>query len=219
MNKYYVYAHYKADCSNSIPFYIGKGSGNRCFSKRRSKYWLDVVSKHGLVVEILKDCMKESDAFLYEIEMIARYKRDGGCQCNFTLGGDGVVVVNRWWNKKISQSLTGMKRPTGNGSHSYKDVITPEELRYLYIENKMSSIDIANLKNVSYTTICSRLKSFGITARKPSRKNLSIYCVENDTVYQSVSDAARHLKLHRENISKVIKGIYKKTGGYSFKQI
>lgn len=202
-----------------IPFYIGKGSDNRCFSKKRSKYWIDIVNKHGLVVEILKDCMIESDAFLYEIEMIAKYKRCGGCQCNFTLGGDGVVVVKRWWNKKISQALTGIKRKSGDKSPVYKDIISQEELRYLYLEKGMSSIDIAKLKNVSYTTICSRLKFFKITARNPSRKNISVYCIENDTVYKSFSDAAKHLNIYRENISKVIKGIYKQTGGYTFKQI
>jgi len=150
MNKYYVYAHYRISGKKNIPFYIGKGTGNRHISKRRNKYWKNVVEKNGFRVEILMDNMDEKSAYLYEIEMIFKYKKLGGCECNFTLGGDGVRVENRWWNKKISDSLTGKKRPSGKNSKSYKNVITKEELYHLYIEKKMSSISISKLKNIPF---------------------------------------------------------------------
>jgi len=219
MNRYYVYAHYKLDGDGTIPFYIGKGSRKRCKSKCRSKYWTDIVSKHGLSVEILKDGMSEEDAFIYEIQMISYYKSLGGCECNFTIGGDGVRVDRRWWNDKISQSLQNIFRPSGPDSKSYKNVLTKEELTHLYVEKGLSSVEIAELKDLSPPTVCARLVDFGIQTRKPSRKPIPVYCINNNKKYDSLMDAAKDLGVHRENIKKVLQGKYSQTGGYKFKSI
>jgi hypothetical protein len=219
MNRYYVYAHYRLDGDGTIPFYVGKGSNKRCKSNYRSRYWRDIVNKHGFFVEILIDCMSEEGAFVYEMEAIAKYKALGGCECNFTMGGDGVRVQKRWWNDKISDALKNISRPSGISNKNYRDVITKEELVDLYVNKGMSSIDIAKVKGISYATICSRLRQFGIKTRKPSRQPIRVYCINNNTVYDSLSHAAKDLGLFRENIKKVLEGKYSQTGGYSFKKI
>lgn len=51
----------------------------------------------------------------------------------------------------------------------------------------------------------------GQTCKKP------IFCVENDTIYASVYDAAKELNLQFGNIWSVCNGRRKTTGGYHFK--
>ena len=55
MNKFYVYEHWRPDIN--MPFYVGKGSGNRAFrlKKNRNRHFRNIVSKlekQGLCVEI-----------------------------------------------------------------------------------------------------------------------------------------------------------------------
>ena len=49
------------------------------------------------------------------------------------------------------------------------------------------------------------------------RPSQSIYCIENDTIYNSLSDAAQDLKLNIGNIHKVLKKEIYQTGGYTFR--
>jgi hypothetical protein len=86
MNHFYVYAHARA--SDGKVFYIGKGRGNRAFSKDgRNKYWARVVDKHGLNVRLIKSDMSEPCAFSLERAMIAALGRKN--LCNLTDGGEG----------------------------------------------------------------------------------------------------------------------------------
>jgi hypothetical protein len=86
---FYTYAHYRADSATAMPFYIGKGSGKRAFVKRRSAYWKNVASKHGVRVELLSEWGTEQDAFEHEKLLISIFKDMGGCECNLTAGGEG----------------------------------------------------------------------------------------------------------------------------------
>jgi hypothetical protein len=52
-------------------------------------------------------------------------------------------------------------------------------------------------------------------ARKATRK--SIYCVELNRVFDSITTAATELHLSAGNISSCLKGRYKQTGGYHFR--
>lgn len=98
----YVYAHKKAD--DGEVFYVGKGSHRirdagvkkyeRAFLKyNRTKFWKNVVQKHGYVVEILHDDITEEEAFNLEIEYIGKYgcRLQGGLLVNLTEGGEGPV--------------------------------------------------------------------------------------------------------------------------------
>lgn len=85
ITKFYCYAHRTAD-TNHV-FYIGKGHGNRAYSKQRSKYWHNKANKHGHIVEIISSNLSESQSFDMEREFISFYGRDR--LVNLTDGGEG----------------------------------------------------------------------------------------------------------------------------------
>lgn len=51
-------------------------------------------------------------------------------------------------------------------------------------------------------------------SKNPKKKK--IRCLETGNLYISIGDASRELNLLRQSISKVLRGIIKTTGGYSF---
>ena len=95
MPEFYVYVHRRAD--TGVPFYVGKGKGDRCTrATSRNRHWHNVVAKAGAFeVEVVVDRLDEELAFLAEIELI-----DKLCQCgvklvNATSGGEGVCGFTR----------------------------------------------------------------------------------------------------------------------------
>lgn len=217
MNKFYVYAHAKPD---GEVFYVGKGSGKRLFTTgNRSSLWKRIVSKYGYTAIILEECLTEQDSYEREVYFISYYKSIGQCVANFTLGGDGVNVENRWWGNKISASLKGKKCASGIDSKSYKDFMPESTLRKLYLDDGLSTTKISHLCGVSYGTVWSRLKSLGIATRPKGRAKRKVFCVTDNLEFNSITDAARHYCLFRENIGKVLAGKYKHTGNKVFSYI
>lgn len=213
--KYYIYAHIRKD-TNTI-FYIGKGCSNRAYFKsNRSLFWKRIVEKHGYEVIFLLENLTEEEAYKAEVTFIMAEKLKGNCEANFTNGGDGVRVAKRWWNDAISKSLKGMKRAKGVNSKSYKDFADKETLYDLYVVQQKTSKEIELLYNVSYATVCSRLNQFNIPIRNAGKKTVKIKCLNDGLVFNSINDAARYYDVYRENINKVLKGIYKHTNNLKF---
>jgi len=217
-NKYYIYAHIRND--NNTIFYIGKGSDKRAYFKaNRSKFWKRIVEKHGYTVIILHENLTEEEAYNLESKLILEQKSSGNCEANFTNGGDGVRVDKRWWNKKISDALRGKICPVGIDNKSYIDFATKEELYKLYILQSKGITEIGKLYNVSYTTVSFRLKQYNIPLRNSGRKMVKIKCLNDGLEYNSINDAAKYYNIYRENIRKVLRGIYKHTDNKIFKTI
>lgn len=95
MWRYYVYQHRRADTGEV--FYVGKGSHRKTgkiatysrayVSAKRNPKWLRVVSKHGIVVEIVASFQDDHDSQEFEKFLIAQYGRKA--LVNMTDGGDG----------------------------------------------------------------------------------------------------------------------------------
>ena len=116
MGKHYVYGHFKP--SETIPFYIGKGVGNRAHSpKSRSIQWKNITNKYGLEVKILYDGLTNEQAIEYERRLIKEYGRldlGTGNLINHTDGGEGGSfgrIFTEQTRRKISASKKGVKRP------------------------------------------------------------------------------------------------------------
>jgi hypothetical protein len=87
MNSFYTYSHCKPD--GSI-FYIGKGVGDRAFSKEnRNIYWKRKVEKFGYEAKILAYWETEKEAFDHEKLLISCFKDMGIKLVNMTNGGEG----------------------------------------------------------------------------------------------------------------------------------
>jgi hypothetical protein len=74
---------------NGTPFYIGKGHGNRAWSKRRGNQRLKPPTRDRILIQQFPD---EESAFLAEKILIAYYGRKDlgmGILCNRTDGGEG----------------------------------------------------------------------------------------------------------------------------------
>lgn len=85
---FYVYLHRKV--SNNDIFYVGKGSGERAWSRGgRSTYWNRVCLKYGFNVEIVQCFSSQNDAFLLEMWLIAKLKHQGMRLVNIAEGGQG----------------------------------------------------------------------------------------------------------------------------------
>lgn len=217
MKPYYVYAH-KTTCGRV--YYVGKGEGDRINQTgNRNDRWKAIRKDRGCEKVFLEVDLSEDEAYLKEVLWIKHFKSIGQCDANVSLGGKGVMVEKRWWGDKIANSLKGIKRKSGRENHSFKDVITKEELIDLYVEKKMSSVEIGAMYGVSCTTVLSRVKDFGIKKRAPGRESVPIMCETDGLIFDSINDAAKHYNLFRENIRKVLDGKYNHTGGKKFRHV
>jgi hypothetical protein len=111
-NKYYVYEYVRLDTNE--PFYIGKGTMNRWkdFNKR-NKYFLNIIHKVPVAVNILHDNLDENTAFEYECWYIWQLRDiQGYWLANSDDGGKGGnTLLNKTddelhdFSEKISNSL------------------------------------------------------------------------------------------------------------------
>ena len=103
---FYVYEHIRLD-TNTV-FYVGKGTGRRCFeARRRNQHWKRVVSKAGgFDVRIVVDKIDEELAFLAEQELIAKLKLQGLTLTNITDGGEGTSGYQHTDEARIKFSKT-----------------------------------------------------------------------------------------------------------------
>ncbi len=112
MRNYYIYIHIKPD---GEIFYVGKGKGDRAYSKyRRSDFWTSTVTKYGYDVFILEKDLNEAEAFKIEINYIKRIGRRDlglGTLVNMTNGGEGIsgLIFSDEHKRKIGDAQKGEK--------------------------------------------------------------------------------------------------------------
>jgi hypothetical protein len=81
---YYIYFHRRID--NGQVFYVGKGVGNRAYTRNsRNDLWHNVADTIGFNVEIIEKDLLQDLAYEREIYYIALFGKDN--LCNKTIGG------------------------------------------------------------------------------------------------------------------------------------
>lgn len=113
---FYIYRHIRLDTNE--PFYVGKGSGFRAYSKNRNKLWKRIAAKATYKVEILKKFDNENDAYIFEEQLIKLYKSYNYCQANLSCGGPNRFKGSKPWNKGKVNSY----------SNEYRDKISKSRI-------------------------------------------------------------------------------------------
>ena len=106
--RFYVYAFLREDGS---PYYVGKGTGNRAWCKRRTVPHRPVDSSR---IIILKDTLTETEAFSEEIRLIRFHgRKDNGTGIlrNLTDGGEGMSNPSVETRAKQSEARSGENNP------------------------------------------------------------------------------------------------------------
>lgn len=110
-NKFYIYFHINP--IKQEVFYVGKGHGNRAYSKgMRNSLWHNTINKYGYEIKIEHDNLTEEESFKLEKFYIQKFGRKDlklGPLVNMTDGGDGVsgIICSEETKKKMSEAHKG----------------------------------------------------------------------------------------------------------------
>jgi len=108
-NRFYVYAYLRED---GTPYYIGKGSGKRCYLKSKDRT-VNPPKNKNQIIKVVNN-IQEDMAFWYEKHLILFWGRNDigtGILRNLTNGGEGMsgYIVSNETRRKISESQKGEK--------------------------------------------------------------------------------------------------------------
>ncbi|CAB4132498.1 GIY-YIG_COG3680 domain containing protein [uncultured Caudovirales phage] len=101
--KFYVYLHLRKDTNK--PFYVGKGCGQRAYTKQgRNKYWKAVADKHGYDVKIIQENLTETQALNSEKFAISILSNHSTLT-NSCFGGGGITGWKHTEETKTNQRI------------------------------------------------------------------------------------------------------------------
>ena len=170
---YYTYAYLRED---KTPYYIGKGNGNRIYSKQ--KYIKPPKDKSRTI--FLKKNLTEEEAFIHEIYMIDVFGRKDlgtGILHNRTNGGEGTSgwVPSEETRKRISEAN---KNPSEETRRKKSDAnkgktLSEEHKRKIGEVGKGKIISEEHKKKLSEAQKGEKNHNYGKTASEESRKKMS----------------------------------------------
>lgn len=214
---YIVYQH-KNKINNKV--YIGITSrmpqerwGNQGCNYKSSPYFYNAIQKYGwdnFEHNILYTNLTKEEACKKEQELISQFNsmnREFGY--NSTSGGE-IFTMNDETKQKISQALQGNKNGLGHpcSEEKRRKISEAQKGRKFTEEHKQKLSEAAKKRHVP----CSEEKKKKLSQNYPNKK--PVYCLELDTVFESVQECSRQLGIPATNISKLCKGRGKTLKGY-----
>lgn len=170
---YYVYEHY---LDNKL-FYIGKGSGKRCFHYRdRSKRWNKVVGgrEKEIIVKIKMTFSSENGALRYEryrIEAMSKKYNLANVDYNTKLKDYIYPLSNLKVKNKTSYNNNSYKKKENviknDGSHLHKNKMA---IKIEHLENSL--INLINLNNSKQSELSDETLNIAIEAIREKVKNI-----------------------------------------------
>ena len=218
MDNYYVYRHVNLFNGKQ---YIGitmqnppssRWGTNGCNYKECKHFW-NAIQKYGwdnFSHEVLYSNMSKEEACAMEKELIRRYKtQDGNFGYNIYEGGECPEIPDET-RKKMSKSMMGNKNGLGKPcSEEKKRKISSAQKGKKFSEEHKHAISMAK-KGKTH-------KSLSLESRKKSadsHKKNRVFCVETDTIYESIHECARQLNISATLVCRTCKGKQEATGGY-----
>lgn len=190
----------------------GKGYGTKSYFACAIKHFGWDSFTH----EILYSGLSKEEACQKEIELIAKFRtNEHDFGYNSTSGGE-MFTMTANARKNMSKSAMGNKNGLGKpcSKEKAKKISDAQKGRKFTEEHKKKlslakqgsthkSLDAIGRQHISNSTYHNSIK-------KP------VYCIENNTVYESVQQCARELNLCATNLVKCLKGKIKSTKGLHF---
>lgn len=117
-NNFYVYTHDKFANGKWIPFYVGKGKGNRFKVGQRNKWHARVAKKYETRATVWRSGLEEKTAFDGEKELVSFLKEEGFVLTNMSDGGEGQsgYTHTKETKIKIGDKSRLWKRPPALGA-------------------------------------------------------------------------------------------------------
>lgn len=214
---YIVYQH-KNKINGKI--YIGitsrvpeKRWGRNGSNYKTSPYFYNAIQKYGwdnfehniLYTNLTKEqaCQKEQELIQYFHSM------DRNFGYNSTSGGE-MFIMNSETKNKISNKLKGNTNGLGHPCSEEKKqkISKAQKGKKLTEEHKQKLSEAAKQRHVP----CSEQKRKTLSQNYPNKK--PVYCLELNTVFESVQECSRQLDIPATNISKLCNGRGKTLKGY-----
>ena len=218
MNNYTVYRHInKINNKQYIGITKQNPPSNRWGSngsnyKENPHFWA-AIQKYGwdnFEHELLYTNLSQEDACNKEIELIKKYKTQD-CKYGYNVfEGGNCPEIPEEVRKKMSKAMQGNKNGLGK-------VCSEEKKKKISLAQKGRSFTEEHKKAISKAKKGKTHKTLSAESRKKiadAHDKTPVYCLETNTVYESIQECARQLQLWATLVCKVCKGKLKSTGGY-----
>lgn len=198
MLEYYTYAWVHP--ITRIPFYIGKGKGDRCKKPRKTRagYKLAKLLEEGYKLEdiicILQFYKTEQEAYKDEQRIIDWHKRkeDGGSLLNITEGGDGFTsqsssfALKMWHRNKTAEQILNFQI---KNSAAHKDTV--------WLNNGIQNIKTKNpdkyiKKGYKLGMLCKKFDKQTLHEISKNHKNTT--WINNDKINKKIKNPEKYLR-------------------------